>query len=352
MVRIPVTLADLNSGRIKNSISKLSKHHPDQPLKPKRSMIQQTLAQILGYGGYEELRSFAKKNGPSYSGQPLAIEQAIASISLRIARYWSVSADKAELVAAALGLIHLDAFRTTARPVQQPLLREHRVNPPGHWPDIPVPLKRLLNAVHQATVKPMAQMAAIHEALKPSAQMAAIHEALKPSAQMAAIHEALKPSAQMAAIHEALKPSAQMAAIHEALKPSAQMAAIHEALKPSAQMAAIHEALKPSAQMAAIHEAMKPMAHMAAIHEALKPSAQMAAIHEALKPSAQMAAIHEALKPSAQMAAIHEAMKPMAHMAAIQDALKPLGQIATILDALKSRSINVKQAQSDLQEEL
>jgi D-alanyl-D-alanine dipeptidase len=326
MVRIPVTFADLNSGRIKNSISKLSKHHPDQPLKPKRSMMQQTLAQILGYGGYEELRSFAKKNGPSYSGQPLAIDQAIASISLRIARYWSVSADKAELVAAALGLIHLDAFRTTARPVQQPLLREHRVNPPGHWTDIPVSLKRLLNAVHQATVKPMAQMAAIHDAMKPMAQMAAIHDAMKPMAQMAAIHDAMKPMAQMAAIHDALKPSAQMAAIHDALKPSAQMAAIHDAMKPMAQMAAIHDALKPSAQMAAIHDAMKPMA--------------------------QMAAIHDAMNSSAQMAVIRDAMKPMAHMAAIQDALKPLGQIATILDALKSRSIYVKQAQSDLQEEL
>ncbi|MCY7264491.1 hypothetical protein, partial [Pseudomonas protegens] len=198
MVRIPVTLADLNSGRFKNSVSKLSKHHSDQPVKPKRAMMQQTLAQILGYGGYEELRAFAKKNGLSYSGQPLAIEQALASIALRIARYWSVSADKAELVAAALGLIHLDAFRTTARPVQQPLLREHRVSPLGHRSNIPVSPKRLLDAVRQTTVMPMAQVAAVFDAMKPTVQMAAVFDAMKPTVQMAAVFDAMKPTVQMA----------------------------------------------------------------------------------------------------------------------------------------------------------
>ncbi|PBI97459.1 hypothetical protein BSF43_57850 [Pseudomonas ogarae] len=324
MVRIPVTLADLNSGRIKNSVSKLSKHHPDQPVKPKRSVVQQTLAQILGYGGYGELRSYAKNNGLTYSGQPLAIEQAIASISLRIARYWSVSAEKAELVAAALGLIHLDAFRATARPVQLTLLQEHRA---GLRANLPASLKLLLDAVRQATAMPMAQMAAIHDAMNSAAQMAAIPDAMKPMAQMAAIHDAMNSAAQMAANLGAVKPLAQMAAIHDAMSSAAQMAAIHDAVKPMAQMTTIRDAMNSAAQMAAIYDAVKPMA-------------QIAAIRDAMNSAAKLVATHDVMKPMEQMRAIHDAMNSAAQMVAMQDALKPLGQIATILDALKLRSVN------------
>ncbi|MFJ4452643.1 hypothetical protein ACIP1G_01935, partial [Pseudomonas sp. NPDC089392] len=259
MVRIPVTLADLDSGRIKSSISKLSKHHPDQPMKPKRSLVQQTFAQILGYGGYEDLRSQAKQNGAIYSGQSLEIEQFIAPISLRISRYWSMSAEKAEYVAAAIGLMHLDAFRPTARQVQPTLPREVRVSPSRHWPNPGFSVKPISVALRQTNVMPMAEMAAaFQDALKPTAQMAAFQEALKPTAQMVAIQEALKPTAQMVAFQEALKPTAQMVAIQEALKPTAQMVAFQEALKPTAQMVAIQEALKPTAQMVAIQEALKP----------------------------------------------------------------------------------------------
>ena len=298
MVRIPVTLADLNSGRIKNSVSKLSKHHPDQHVKPKRSVVQQTLAQILGYGGYGELRSYAKNHGLTYSGQPLAIEQAIASISLRIARYWSVSAEKAELVAAALGLIHLDAFRTTARPVQLTLRQEHRVGLPAN---LPVSLKLLLDAVRQATAMPMAQMAAIHDAMNSAAQMAANLDAVKPMAQMAAIHDAMSSAARMAAIHDAVKPMSQMATIRDAMNSAAKLVATHDAMKPMAQIGAIRDAMNSAAKLVATHDVMKPME---------------------------------------QMRAIHDAMNSAAQMVAMQDALKPLGQIATILDALKLRSVN------------
>ena len=256
MVRIPVTLADFDSGRIKSSISKLSKHHPDQPDKPKRSLVQQTFAQILGYGGYEELRSQAKQNGPAYSGPSLAIEQFIAPISLRISRYWSVSAERAEHVAAALGLMHLDAFRPTVRTIQQPLMREDRVSPPERLPNLGLSPRPIFDAVRRAALMPMAQIEALQDAMRSMVHMAALQEALKPSAQMAAIQDAIKPSAQMAA---------QMAAFQDAIKPSAQMAA---------QMAAIQDAIKPSAQMAAqmaaIQDAMKPMAHIAAILDALK----------------------------------------------------------------------------------
>ena len=283
MVRIPVTSADLDTGRIKSSISKLSKHHPDQPVKPKRSAVQQTFAQILGYGGYEELRSQAKKNGATYSGQSFELDDVIAYISLRISRYWNVSAEKADSVAAALGLVHLDAFRPIPRSVQLPHPREVRVGPPEHFGSFPVSQKSLLDAVRQATLIPMAQMEVFRAALDSMAHMTAIHEAMKSSAQMTAIHEAMKPSAQMAAIQEAMKSSAQMAAIHEAMKPSAQMAAIQEAMKPSAQMAAIQAAMKPSAQIAAIQEAMKPLAHIAAIQNAINPMAHIATILASLK---------------------------------------------------------------------
>uniref|UniRef100_UPI0030DAC819 hypothetical protein n=1 Tax=Pseudomonas sp. RL_105y_Pfl2_101 TaxID=3088708 RepID=UPI0030DAC819 len=246
----------------------------------------------LGYGGYEELRSQAKQNGPAYSGQSLAIEQFIAPISLRISRYWSVSAERAEHVAAALGLMHLDAFRPTVRTIQQPLMREDRVSPPERLPNLGLSPRPIFDAVRHAALMPMAQIEALQDAMRSMVHMAALQEALKPSAQMAAIQDAIKPSAQMAA---------QMAAFQDAIKPSAQMAA---------QMAAIQDAIKPSAQMAA---------QMAAIQDAIKPpSAQMAA---------QMAAIQDAIKPSAQMAA---------QMAAIQDAMKPMAHIAAILDALKS----------------
>ena len=299
MVRIPVTLADFDSGRIKSSISKLSKHHPDQVVKPKRSSLQQTFAQILGYGGYEELRSQAKQNGTAYSGQSLAIEQFIAPISVRLMRYWSVSAERAMHIATALGLLHLDAFRPTARTIHQPLMREDRVSPPALLPKLGISPRPIFDAVRRAALMPMAQIEAIKDAMKPSAQMAA---------QMAAIQDAMKPSAQLAA---------QMAAFQDAMKPSAQMAA---------QMAAIQDAMKPSAQLAAqvaaIQDAMKPSEQLAAqvapILDAMKPSAQMAA---------QMAAFQDAIKPSAQMAAL---------MAVIQDAMKPSEHIAAILDALKS----------------
>ncbi|MEX5543604.1 hypothetical protein, partial [Pseudomonas poae] len=230
MARIPVTLADFVDGRIKSSVSKLRKHHPDQPFKPKLSLVQQTFAQILGYGGFEDLRSQAKQNGAIYSGESLAIEQFIASISRRISRYWSVSVEKAECVAADLGLMHLDAFRPTARPVQQLALREDSVSPPWHSPNIGVSTSPFFDAVRQATVTlmPVAQMEALKSSMKPMAQMAAILEAMKPTAHMAQIGatlEAMKPSAQMV----------QMAAILEAMKPTAHMAQIGatlEAMKP------------------------------------------------------------------------------------------------------------------------
>ena len=291
MVRIPVTLADFDSGRIKSSISKLSKHHPDQPVKPKRSLVQQTFAQILGYGGYVELRSQAKQNGPAYSGQSLAIDQFIAPISLRISRYWSVSAERAEQVVAALGLMHLDAFRPTVRTIQLPLMREDRVSPPECLPNLGLSPRPIFDAVHRAALMPMAQIGALQDVMRSMVHMVALQEALKPSAQMAAIQDAIKPSTQMAA---------QMAAFQDAIKPSAQMAA---------QMAAFQDAIKPSAQMSA---------QMAAFQDAIKPSAQM---------SAQMAAIQDSIKPSVQMAA---------QMTAIQDAMKPMAHIAAILDALKS----------------
>ncbi|SDS29663.1 hypothetical protein [Pseudomonas prosekii] len=286
MIRIPVTSADFDSGRIKSSISKLSKHHPDQSVKPKRSFAQQTFAQILGYGGYEELRSQAKHNGPAYSGQSLAMEQFIAPISLRISRYWGVSSDKAEHVAAALGLIHLDAFRVTARTIQQPLMRENRVSTPGHLPNLGISLGPILDAIRLATVMQWAQLEAFQDAMKPSAAMAAIQDAMKPSAAMAAIQDAMKPSAAMAAIQDAMKPSAAMAAIQDAMKPSAAMAAIQDAMNPSA-MAAIQDVLKPSAAIAAIQDALKPMAHIAALQDVMRPSSKMAAIQDALKPLAR-----------------------------------------------------------------
>lgn len=214
MVRIIVTLADIESGRIRSSISKLSKHHPDQLIKPKRSAVQQNFAQILGYGGYEELRSQAKKLGAAYSGQPLAIEQVIVCISQRISHYWRVSAEKAESVAAALGLIHLDAFRPTARSIHLPRLGEVCVSSIGNMANHLVSPKPLLDAVRQDTVTPIAQMEALRAALRPSAQMAAaaaaFHNALmRPSVQMAAtaaaFHDALRPSARIAEILAALK---------------------------------------------------------------------------------------------------------------------------------------------------
>ncbi|MDZ4302566.1 MAG: hypothetical protein U1C13_13105, partial [Pseudomonas sp.] len=211
MVRIPVTLADFDSGRIKSSVSKLSKHHPDQPLKPKLSVVQRTFAQILGYGGFEDLRSQAKQNGAIYTGQSLAIGQFIAPISRRLSRHWNVSVEKAEGVAAELGLMHLDAFRPTARPVQQLLLREDRVSPSGQLPSIGVSTRPIFDAVRQATGMPVAHMAALREAMKP---MDALREAMRP---MAALREAMKPSAQMLAIQEAMKPTAQMLAILDAL---------------------------------------------------------------------------------------------------------------------------------------
>ncbi|MFJ4349336.1 hypothetical protein ACIPZ5_00370, partial [Pseudomonas sp. NPDC089428] len=238
MVRIPVTLADFESGRVKSSVSKLAKHHPDQPVKPKRSLVQQIFAQILGYGGYEELRSQAKQNGAIYSGQPLAIDQFIAPISLRLSRYWGLSARKAQYVAAALGLMHLDAFRPTARHVQLLPRYEVGVSPSRFGPNHGVSARPIFEAMRQAKVTSMGELASSLKAMKPSAQMIASLEALKPMAQMAASLEALKPMAQMAAGLEALKPSAQLAASLEALKPSAQMAANLEALKPTAQMAA------------------------------------------------------------------------------------------------------------------
>jgi hypothetical protein len=298
MIRIPVTLADFDSGRIKSSISKLSKHHPDQVVKPKRSSMQQTFAQILGYGGYEELRSQAKQNGTAYSGQSLAIEHFIAPISVRLMRYWSVSAERATHIAAALGLLHLDAFRPTARTIHQPLMREDRVSPPALLPKLGISPRPIFDAVRRAALMPMAQIEAIKDAMKPSAQMAT---------QMAAFQDAIKPSAQMAA---------QMAAIQDAMKPSAQLAA---------QMAAFQDAMKPSAQMAA---------QMAAIQDAMKPSAQLAA---------QVAAIQDAMKPSeqlaAQVAAIQDAMKPSAQMAdqmaAFQDAIKPSAQMAALMAVIQ-----------------
>ncbi|MEA3233755.1 hypothetical protein OP492_03690, partial [Pseudomonas mosselii] len=298
MVRIPVTLADFESGRVKSSVSKLAKHHPNQPVKPKRSLVQQIFAQILGYGGYEELRSQAKQNGAVYSGQPLAIDQHIAPISLRISRYWGLSARKAEYVATALGLIHLDAFRPTARHVQSLPLREVRVSPSSSWPNHGVSARPIFEAMLQAKIKPLADIAASLEALKPMAQLAASLEALKPMAQLAASLEALKPTAQLAASLEALKPTAQLAASLESLKPTAQMAAMLDAMKPTAQMVAMQDAMKPTAQMVAMLDAMKPTAQMVAMLDAMKPTAQMVAMLDAMKPTAQMVAMLDAMKPT------------------------------------------------------
>ncbi|PBP42657.1 hypothetical protein, partial [Pseudomonas syringae] len=199
MVRIPVTSSDFDSRRIKSSISKLSKHYPAHTGQLKLSAVQQTFAKILGYGGYEDLRSQAKKNGSVYSGPPLAIEQFIGPISQRISSYWGASTAKAESVAAALGLEHLDAFRAIPRAIKLPLFSEDPLSSVVPLVTPPVLPKPVLDAVRKAAVKPAVKLDATLAAMEldPMLQMGGAQAAKSLTAYIEATQAALKPMAHM-----------------------------------------------------------------------------------------------------------------------------------------------------------
>lgn len=83
-----ITSADFESGRIKQSISKLRKHPlTSQDPRPSLSSMQETFAQVVGFGKYAELRSSAMQYGPSYIEQPLQMDQVIQFVGQRIAHY-------------------------------------------------------------------------------------------------------------------------------------------------------------------------------------------------------------------------------------------------------------------------
>ncbi|WP_147479790.1 hypothetical protein, partial [Pseudomonas syringae group genomosp. 3] len=187
MIRIPVTSSDIDSRRIKSSISKLIKHYPANKVPLKLSVVQQTFAKILGYGGYGDLRSQAKKNGAVYSGLPLAMEQFIAPISQRISFYWGSSTAKAESIVSALGLEHLDAFRPIPRAVGWSLFSEDPLNSVVPLATPPVSPKLVLEAVRQASAKPAVQLNAILVAMEPMQHLVAMQAALRPTAQMEAM---------------------------------------------------------------------------------------------------------------------------------------------------------------------
>lgn len=130
MFRITATSTDFQSGRIKNSVSKLRKHHPDPDAK--LSAVQEMFSKLLGYGKYTELFNLAKQYGPAYLKQPLAMEQVIETVGQRIARHWSLSIEEAKSIAATLHLEHLDACRSTARPFPPSALRTDLLRPAVH----------------------------------------------------------------------------------------------------------------------------------------------------------------------------------------------------------------------------
>ena len=115
MIRMPVTLADLQGARYKSSLAKLKKYSTSWPGTQKLTALREAFAKALGYGTEAELRFVAKKLGGSYTGATLPVTDVIDSVSQRIARQWNVTAELADTVASSLGLQHFDACRTTPR---------------------------------------------------------------------------------------------------------------------------------------------------------------------------------------------------------------------------------------------
>lgn len=128
-----ITSADFESGRIKQSISKLRKHPlaPQDP-RPSLSSVQETFAQVVGFGKYAELRSSAMQNGPAYTGQPLQLDHVIDFVGQRISQYLDLPLEHAMAIAAAINLEHLDACRATARTLPPSTLRDDRLRPAVH----------------------------------------------------------------------------------------------------------------------------------------------------------------------------------------------------------------------------
>ncbi|WP_117144592.1 hypothetical protein [Pseudomonas coronafaciens] len=115
MIRMPVTLADLQGARYKSSLANFKKHFSSYPSPIKLTALREAFAKALGYGTEAELRFVAKKFGHCYTDAPLPVAHVIASVSQRIARQWSVTAEFADTVASSLGLQHFDACRATPR---------------------------------------------------------------------------------------------------------------------------------------------------------------------------------------------------------------------------------------------
>lgn len=231
MIRMPVTLADLQGARYKSSLAKFKKHSSSCSGTKKLTALREAFAKALGYGTEAELRFVAKKLGDCYTDAPLPIAHAIASVSQRIARQWSVTAEFADTVASSLGLEHFDACRATPRAyprkphwskaseavIQVPLLEpaDLQTSQDEHSASDTAP-----QTVPSNTIQ--AELDRMHADANPA--QAALDQFMKANPAKAAIDQFMKANPAQAALDQFMKANPAQAALDQFMKADPRIA--------------------------------------------------------------------------------------------------------------------------------
>ncbi|MGA8137791.1 MAG: hypothetical protein WCA48_27075 [Pseudomonas gingeri] len=257
MIRMPVTLADLQGARYKSSLAKFKKHSSSCPGTRKLTALREAFAKALGYGTEAELRFVAKKFGDCYTDAPLPIANVIASVSQRIARQWSVTAEFADTVASSLGLQHFDACRATPRAyprkpdwskasqavIQVPLLEpvELQTSQNEHFASDAASQSVLSNPIQAELDRMQADANHVHSAIdklmKANPAQSAIDQLMKANPAQSAIDQLMKASPAQSAIDQLMKTNPAQSAIDQLMKANPAPSAIDKVMSLNSAMA-------------------------------------------------------------------------------------------------------------------
>jgi hypothetical protein len=361
MIRMPITLADLQGARYKSSLAKFKKHSSSCSGAKKLTALREAFAKALGYGTEAELRFLAKKLGDCYMDAPLPIAHAIASVSQRIARQWGVTAEFADIVASSLGLQHFDACRATPRAysrkpdwskasqavIQVPLLEPAELQvsqdersasdaAPQSVPSntIQAGLDRVhadAKHVHSAIDKLMnanPAQAAIDKLMNANPAQAAIDKLMNANPAQAAIDKLMNANPAQAAIDKLMNANPAQAAIDKLMNANPAQAAVDKLMKANPAQAAIDKLMNANPAQAAIDQFMKANPAQAAIDQFMKANPTQAAIDKLMKANPAQAAIDKLMKANPAQAAIDQFMNANPAQAAIDKLMKANLQVA------------------------
>jgi len=326
MIRIPVSLADLQGSRYKTSLSKLKKNSSSRTGTPKHTALREAFAKALGYGTDAELRFVAKKIGDRYTEAPLPVADVIASVSQRIARQWNVTAEFADTVASSLGLEHFDACRAASR-----VYRSKSTGIRALKPAIQVPVLKAVGVQHPQDghsvidgMSPRMSSVSIqfgHEQVKAEANraQALIDQLAIANQAQGAIEQFMAANSAQAAIDQFVTANQVQGAIEQFIEANSAQAVIDQFVKANQVQGAIEQFVEANSAQAVIDQFVKANQVQGAIEQFVKASSAQAVIDQYVKASQVQGAIEHFIEANSAQAVIDQFVKA----SQVQGAMEP-----------------------------